>query len=189
VSARRSSQILQTTGTVKTNNRSGNLFVSNPLSGGGRELHKVPALGNPTHSAQIFGSDRASTGERQRRAAVQGGMAASRVVVGLELAKLPFKVMAIPEQHLVAHATCITEELDPRFSRDPVLAKVSSLSHPKEIQLLFDARQLAGLPQIVVLQTVERVIGLCEKRPEAIVRVRTFNVDRVRFSEFFVASG
>jgi hypothetical protein len=29
--------------------------------------------------------------------AVQGGMAACRVVVALELAKLPFKITAIPE--------------------------------------------------------------------------------------------
>src|SRR6476469_8987411 len=77
------------------------LWVSNSLSGRGWELHKVPAVANPTHAVQLGGSDRASTGERQRRVAVRGGMAASPVVVGRELAKLPFKIQAVPEQHLV----------------------------------------------------------------------------------------
>ena len=77
------------------------VFVSTSLSGGDRERHKVPAVGYPTPAARIGGSDRASTGERQRRAAVQGGMAACSVVVGLELATLPRKITAIPEQHLV----------------------------------------------------------------------------------------
>src|SRR5580765_1405005 len=67
------------------------LSVSNSWSGGDRELHKVPAVGNPTHAVQIGGSDRVSAGERQRRASVQGGMAACSVVVGLELAKLPLR--------------------------------------------------------------------------------------------------
>jgi RNA-directed DNA polymerase len=75
--------------------------VSNSLSGGDRELHEIPAVGDPTHPVQMRGSARASTGERQRRVAVQGGMAACRVVVALKLAKLPLKITAIPEQHMV----------------------------------------------------------------------------------------
>ena len=58
-------------------------------------------MGDPAHVVQIGRGHRVSLGERQRRAAVQGGVAACRVVVGLELAKLPFKITAIPEQHMV----------------------------------------------------------------------------------------
>jgi len=62
------------------------LSISNSLSGGDRELHEIPAVGDPTHPVQMRGSARASTGERQRRVAVQGGMAACGVVVALKLA-------------------------------------------------------------------------------------------------------
>src|SRR5712671_6521383 len=79
----------------------GGLSISNSLSGSDRELRKVPAVGDPTHPVQRGGSARASTGERQRRVAVQGGMAACRVVVALELAKLPLKITAVPEQQMV----------------------------------------------------------------------------------------
>jgi hypothetical protein len=77
------------------------LSISNSLSGGDRELHKVPTVGDPTHPVQMGGSARAPTGERQRRVAVQVGMGAGRVVVALELAKLPLKITAVPEQHMV----------------------------------------------------------------------------------------
>ena len=77
------------------------LSVSNSSLGGDRKLHKVPAVGDPTHLVQIGGNHPTSTGERQRRVAVQGGMAACRVVVGLELTKLPLQITAIPEQHMV----------------------------------------------------------------------------------------
>ena len=77
------------------------LWVSNSLSGRGWELHKVPAVANPTHAVQLGGSDRASTGERQRRVAVQRRVRACGVVVALELGQLPFEVTAIPERHVV----------------------------------------------------------------------------------------
>jgi len=76
------------------------LSISNSLSGSDRELNKAPAVGDPTHPVQRGGSARASTGERQRRMAVQGGMAACRVVVALELAKLPLKITGVSEQHM-----------------------------------------------------------------------------------------
>jgi hypothetical protein len=75
--------------------------ISNSLSGGNWELHKVSAVGDPTHPVQRGGSAGASTGKRQRRVPVQGCMAACRVVVALELAKLPLKITAVPEQHMV----------------------------------------------------------------------------------------
>jgi len=39
-------------------------------------------------------------GEGQRRGALQRRVAACRVVVGVEVAKLPFQVPGIPEQHI-----------------------------------------------------------------------------------------
>ena len=77
------------------------LSVSNSLSGGDRELDEVPAVGDPTHMVQIGTGDRVSAGEGQRRVALQRRVAACRVVVGLELGKLPFQITGIPEQHLV----------------------------------------------------------------------------------------
>ena len=50
---------------------SAELSVSNSLSGGDRELDEVPAVGDPTHLAQIGRGHRVSTGERQRRVAIQ----------------------------------------------------------------------------------------------------------------------
>ena len=47
------------------------LRVSNSLSGGNRELDEVPAVGAPRHLAQIGRGHRMSTGERQRRVALQ----------------------------------------------------------------------------------------------------------------------
>ena len=47
------------------------LWVSNSLSGGSWELDEVPALGDPTHIAQIGWGRRESAGERQRRVALQ----------------------------------------------------------------------------------------------------------------------
>jgi hypothetical protein len=78
-----------------------NLSVSNWRSGGDREPDKVSAVGDPAHSVQISNCYRVSVGEGQRRAAVQGGVAPCRVVVGLELGKLPLKITTIPEQHMV----------------------------------------------------------------------------------------
>jgi len=40
-------------------------------------------------------------GEGQRRVALQRRVAACRVVVGLEVGKLPFKITGIPKQHMV----------------------------------------------------------------------------------------
>jgi hypothetical protein len=39
--------------------------------------------------------------ERQRRIADQGGVATRRIVVSPKLAKLPFEIATIPEQHVV----------------------------------------------------------------------------------------
>src|SRR4030095_3549612 len=77
------------------------LSISNSLTGGDWELHKVPAVGDRTHPVQMGGSARPSTGERQHRVAVQRGMVACGVVVVLDLAELPLKITAIPKQHMV----------------------------------------------------------------------------------------
>jgi hypothetical protein len=78
------------------------LSISNSLSGGDWELHKVPVVGDPTHPALRWaGNSRASTGERQRRAAVQGGMAPRRIAVILQLGQFPLQITAIPQQHVV----------------------------------------------------------------------------------------
>ena len=50
---------------------------------------------------QIGWGYRVSTGEGQRRVALQRRVAACRVVIGLEVGKFPFKITGIPEQHLV----------------------------------------------------------------------------------------
>ena len=47
------------------------VWVSNSLSGGDRELDEVPAVGDPAHLAQIGRGHGVSTGERQRRVALQ----------------------------------------------------------------------------------------------------------------------
>ena len=77
------------------------LSVSNSSSGGDWELDEIPAVGDPTHMIQVGRGDRVSTGEGQRRVALQRRVAACRIVVGLELGKLAFKITGIPEQHLV----------------------------------------------------------------------------------------
>src|SRR5262249_32033922 len=77
------------------------LSVSNSLSGRDRQLNEVPAVGDPTHLVQIGRGHRVAVGERQRRPTFQGGVATCRVVVGLEFSKLPFKVKAVPEQHMI----------------------------------------------------------------------------------------
>ena len=77
------------------------LSVSNSLSGRHRELDQVPALGDPTHIVQLGTGHRVSAGEGQWRVAPQRRVAACRVVVGLEVGKLPFKITGIPEQHMV----------------------------------------------------------------------------------------
>src|SRR2546423_23684 len=75
--------------------------VSNWPSRGGRELDKVSAVGDPPYFVQIGRSHCVSVGERQRRAALQRGVAACRVVVRLELGKLPLKITTVPERHMV----------------------------------------------------------------------------------------
>ena len=45
--------------------------VSNSLSGRDWELDQVPAVGDPTHMVQIGKGHRVSTGEGQRRVALQ----------------------------------------------------------------------------------------------------------------------
>ena len=77
------------------------MSVSNSLSGGDRELDEVPAVGDPTHLAQIGRGHRVSAGEGQWRVTVQRRVSTCRVVVRLELAKLAFQVAGIPEQHMV----------------------------------------------------------------------------------------
>ena len=47
------------------------LSVSNSLSGRHWELDQVPAVGDPTHIVQIGTGHRVSTGEGQRRVALQ----------------------------------------------------------------------------------------------------------------------
>ena len=57
-------------------------------------------MGDPTHMVQIGRNHRVSTGEGQRRVALQRRVAACRVVVGLEVGKFPLKITGIPE-HMV----------------------------------------------------------------------------------------
>ena len=75
--------------------------VSNSSSGRHWELDQGPAVGDPTHIVQIGTGYHVFTGEGQRRVAFQCRVAACRIVVGLEVGKLPFKIMGIPEQHMV----------------------------------------------------------------------------------------
>jgi hypothetical protein len=51
--------------------------------------------------AEIGRRDWVLIGERQRRVAFQGRVAACRVVVGLEFGQLPFQVTGIPERYVV----------------------------------------------------------------------------------------
>jgi hypothetical protein len=46
-------------------------LVSNSLSGGDRELDEASAVGDPTHMVEIGRGQRVSTGEGQRRVALQ----------------------------------------------------------------------------------------------------------------------
>src|SRR5262249_43755173 len=75
--------------------------VSNSSSRGDRKVDKAAAVGDPLHAVQIGRNHLASTGERQRRVAVEGSVAAGFVVVGLELYELSFKITTIPEQHVI----------------------------------------------------------------------------------------
>jgi hypothetical protein len=50
---------------------------------------------------QLGTGHRVFAGEGQRRVALQRRVAACRLVVGLEVDKLPFKITSIPEQHMV----------------------------------------------------------------------------------------
>ena len=77
------------------------LYVSNSLSGRHRELDQVPAVGDPTHIIEFGPGHCVPAGEGQRRVALQRRVAACRVVVGLEVGELPFKITGIPEQHMV----------------------------------------------------------------------------------------
>ena len=77
------------------------MSVSNSLSGGDWELGEVIAMADPAHTVQVGRDRRVSTGEGQRRMALQGRMAACRIVVNLELGKLAFQITGIPEQHMI----------------------------------------------------------------------------------------
>ena len=82
--------------------RSGDfLWVSNSQLRGDWELNKVPAVGDPPHRREIGRRDWASIAEGQWRIAVQGGVAACRVVIDLEVGELPFQVTGIPEWDVV----------------------------------------------------------------------------------------
>ena len=77
------------------------LWVSKSLSGGSRGLDEVPAVGDPPHMVQIGRRHRMSAGEGQWRVTVQRRVRTCRVVIGMELAQLPFQIAGIPEQHMV----------------------------------------------------------------------------------------
>ena len=62
---------------------------------------------------QVGTGHRVSTGGGQWRVALQRRVAACRVVVGLEVGKLPFKITGIPEQHMV-------EKFSPRRADQPL---------------------------------------------------------------------
>jgi hypothetical protein len=75
------------------------LWVSNSSSSGSDwELDEVS---RPSGLVQIRRGYRVFTGERQRRVALQRRVRTCRVVVRLELGKLPFQITGSPEQHLV----------------------------------------------------------------------------------------
>ena len=77
------------------------LWVSNSRSGSNWELHEATAVGDPPHMTEIPMRGLASIDERQWRISFQRGVAACRVVIGLELSKLPFQVTGIPERDMV----------------------------------------------------------------------------------------
>ena len=77
------------------------LSVSNSLSGRHWELDQVPAVGDPTDIVQLGTGHRVAASEGQRRVALQRRVAAYLVVGGLEVAKCPFKITGMPEQHRV----------------------------------------------------------------------------------------
>src|SRR5579864_8612523 len=77
------------------------LWISNSQLRGDRELNKVSAVGDPPHLCESGRRDWASIAEGQGRIAVQGGGAACRVVIDLEVGELPFQVTGIPERDLV----------------------------------------------------------------------------------------
>src|SRR6516164_488463 len=82
------------------------MSVSNSWSGGDGKLDEIPAVGDPAYMVQVGrGHHWVSAGEGQWRVAVQRGVRTCRVIVCLELVKLPFQVAAIPEQHLVEKFT------------------------------------------------------------------------------------
>ena len=56
---------------------------------------------DPAHMVEIGRDHRMLTGEGQWSVALQRRVAACRIVVNLELGKLPFQITGIPEHHMV----------------------------------------------------------------------------------------
>ena len=71
------------------------------VSGGNWEPNEVPTVGDPPDTSEIGRGHWLSTGEGQRRTAVQRRVTACRVVVHLELDKLALQVTGIPKQDVV----------------------------------------------------------------------------------------
>ena len=68
------------------------LWVSNSLSGRHWQLNQTPAVRHPPHIVEVCPGHRAIAGDGQRRVALQRRVAPRRIVVGLEVGELPFKV-------------------------------------------------------------------------------------------------
>ena len=77
------------------------MLVSNSSSVGDWELDEVPAVRDPAHMVQIGRDRHVPTCEGQRRMPLQRRVATCRIVVNLELGKLPFQITGIPERHMV----------------------------------------------------------------------------------------
>ena len=77
------------------------VFVSNSSSGRHWELDQVPAVGDPRYIVHAGWGYHVFTGKGQRRVAVQCRVASCRIVVGLEVGKVPFKITGFSEQHMV----------------------------------------------------------------------------------------
>jgi hypothetical protein len=65
------------------------------------KLHETAAMRDSAHALQIRRWRPESGCKRERRMASQCGMAASRVVLGLELGQFVLQIWPIPEQDLV----------------------------------------------------------------------------------------